>query len=250
MRTFFAVLLIHFILAGGAAAFPYSTLTTCGTSLGDGFNTSTLSTTRWSTSYPSGNGGEEQYYGPNAFKLANSILSIYATQDRAYGYQNTSGIIHTKGKFAQMYGRFEIRTKIPKGKGFWPAFWLLPSTPDFPVEIDVFENLGKDTHTIYLSNHYKGMDGSNQHTTIRYYSPLDLSADFHTFRLDWTSTRLTWYLDGKQLYTTTEHVPHEPMFILANLAVGGTWGGYPDSTTHFPGIMQIHYVRVYPQGCY
>lgn len=228
-----------------------ASLNYCGypASLGDGFNSSSLNPSRWSTQYGSGGGGEKQYYGPNAFKISNSILSITAAKTPANGYPYTSGIIHTKGKFAQEYGRFEILAKLPKGKGFWPAFWLLPAKPDFPVEIDVFENLGKDTHTIYMSNHYKGTNGSNQHITIPYTSPVDLSAGFHTYTLDWTATRLTWYLDGKQLYTTTQHVPHEPMFMIANLAVGGTWGGYPDASTAWPGIMQIQWVRAFKQVC-
>ncbi len=228
-----------------------SPTSTCNSpiSFDDGFNSSPLNTSLWNTTYGSGGGGEQQYYSSGALKTAYSILYMSASKTPANGYPYTSGIIHTKGKYAQLYGGFEIKARIPKGKGFWPAFWLLPATPDFPVEIDVFENLGKDTHTIYLSNHYKGTDGSNQHTTITYHTLVDLSADFHTYALDWTSTRLTWYLDGNELYTTTQNIPHEPMFMIANLAVGGTWGGYPDSTTVFPGIMQIQYVRAYTQAC-
>ena len=215
----------------------------------DDFDGSALNTSLWSTQYGSGGGGEQQYYGPNAFSFGNSILSIIATKTPANGYPYTSGIIQTRGKYAQLYGRFEIKTKIPKGQGYWPAFWILPATPDFPVEVDVFENLGKDTHTIYMTNHYKGTNGSNQSNGFGYYSPVDLSADFHTYTLDWSSTRLTWYLDGKQVFTTTQNIPHVPMFIIANLAVGGHWGGNPDSTTVFPGLMQIQYVRAYAKPC-
>ncbi len=217
--------------------------------LDDGFNSPSLDTSHWSANYPSGNGGEKQYYSPDALKIDGGILTINASPIPSHGYQYTSGIIQSRGKFAQKYGQFEIRAKLPRGQGFWPAFWLLPDKPNFPVEIDVFEMHGDDPHTIFMSLHWKGPDGSHQHVTVPYTSPADLTADFHTYTLNWTPDRLTWLLDGKQIYSTQEHIPDEPMFILVNMAVGGRWPGNPDSTTQFPGVMQIQYVHASKMAC-
>ncbi len=251
MRTFLIILLILVLLVAAFFVIVYPTMRQCNfvTSFNDGFNTSVLDTSKWADTYPSGNSGEQQYYSPDAIKIDNSVLNIEAAPVPSHGYSFTSGIILTKDKFAQKYGRFEIKAKLPKGQGFWPAFWLLPAKSDFPVEIDVFEMRGNDPHTIYMSVHWKGAGGSHEHTTVHYTSSADLSADFHTYTLEWIPDRLTWYLDGTKIYTTQDHVPHEPMFFLANLAVGGSFPGSPESTTAFPGIMQIQYARVYVQRC-
>lgn len=251
MRTFLAVLLVLILLAGVVVAFFAPSIYGCGSkkTLDDGFNTSTLYSGLWSAQYPSGNSGEQQYYGEDAVQIKDSKANLVATQTPANGKPYTSGIIHTKGKFSQEYGWFEIKAKLPKGKGFWPAFWLLPAKSDFPVEIDVFEMHGDDTHTIYMSLHWKGSDGDPQHITVPYTSPNDLSADFHTYAIDWSPNKLTWYLDGNQIYSTRDHIPHEPMFVLVNLAVGGSWPGNPDASTSWPGVMQIEYAHVFSQEC-
>ena len=73
----------------------------------------------------------------------------------------------------------------------------------------------------------------------------DWSAGFHTYAVDWTPSTLTWLLDGKPVASTTKNIPSKPMYILANLAVGGDWPGLPNASTPFPGVMEIDYIRVW-----
>ena len=73
----------------------------------------------------------------------------------------------------------------------------------------------------------------------------DFSADFYTFAVDWEPGSIVWYVDGVERALTTKGVPDEPMYLIANLAVGGDWPGNPDATTVFPGYMDIDYIRVY-----
>ncbi len=216
----------------------------------DEFNGSSLDKTKWSTEYPSGNGGEQQYYGPNAFEVADGVLSINAVKEASHGYPYTSGIITTQNTFAQQYGYFVMRAKLPYGQGFWPAFWLLPVSKNYPVEIDVFELLGHEPKTIHMTNHWRGPDGSHQTTSLVYTGETDFTAGYHTYAIEWTPTEIDWYIDGELQAQTDQAVPSEPLFLLANLAVGGKWPGNPDLTTHFPGVMQIDYIRIYSLGCY
>ena len=189
-----------------------------------------------------------QYYAPEAVTLQDGILKITAENRPMKGYPYTSGIITTQDRFSQEYGLFTIRAKLPKGKGFWPAVWLLPTQPDYPTEIDIFEMLGKDTSTIYMSNHWKDAAGRQQKDNIPYQGP-DFSTKFHTFSLFWNSSELIWLVDGVEQYRTTEGVPATPMFLLVNLAVGGSWPGKPDKTTPFPSSMEVDSIQVYKSTC-
>ena len=230
-------------------AMPLAAVCSWSLKFNDHFDGTTLSTSRWSTVYPSGNGGEQQFYGPKAFSFSNSKVSIIATKTSANGYPYTSGIIITRGKFAQQYGRFEVRAKLPAGQGYWPAIWLLPAKPKFPDEIDMMEMLGNKPTVMYMSNHYRGTDGLVHSLTKPTTMNVNYSTGFHTFEVIWNSTSITWYVDGVQQLKTTQYIPKEPMFMLINLAVGGKWPGNPNSTTKFPGVMQIDYARVYARVC-
>lgn len=214
----------------------------------DDFTGASLDTTKWNAQYPSGNGGEQQFYSPEAITLQDGILKITAEKRPMQGFPFTSGIITTQGMFSQQYGFFNIRAKLPKGQGFWPAFWMLPAQPDYPTEIDIFEMLGGDPSTIYMSNHWRDA-GQHHQKQIISYQGVDFSEDFHTFSLHWDPTVLIWYVDGVERYRTTEGIPNAPMYLLANFAVGGQWPGNPDSTTSFPASMEIDYIHVYGYQC-
>jgi beta-glucanase (GH16 family) len=75
----------------------------------------------------------------------------------------------------------------------------------------------------------------------------DFSAGFHAFAAEWKPGEVIWYVDGVERGRSTAGVPAEPMYLIANLAVGGDWPGNPESTTTFPGVMEIDYIRVYQQ---
>ncbi len=73
----------------------------------------------------------------------------------------------------------------------------------------------------------------------------DFTKSYHTYAVDWQPNEIVWYVDGVERFHVTENVPSVPMYILANLAVGGDWPGNPDATTPFPSYMDIDYIRVY-----
>lgn len=211
------------------------------------FSEHSLNPTKWSTSY--GPGREElQRYVPHAFRTGDEGLEITAQPDRSRENRFVSGIITTEGKFKQLYGYFEIRVKLPRGQGFFPAFWLMPASKAWPPEIDVFEYLGHDPYTIYMTHHWLDQDGRRDSKTEEFEGP-DFSDDFHTFGVEWRPDRLVWYVDGEPRHTAEEHIPQEPMFLLVNLAVGGEWPGPPDHSTPFPGTMVVDYVKVYQRTC-
>jgi len=221
----------------------------CIPTFNEEFNGQTLDISKWSTHYPSGNNGESQFYAQDAFRLWLGKLSIYAEERTSHGYPYTSGIITTEQIFAQKYGYFVMRAKLPAGKGFWPAFWLLPAGGHYPFEIDVFELQGNDPHTIYMSSHWSDQQGNHESKTVPFVSTSNFSTGFHTFAIDWKPSEIRWYIDGILQTRTDQGVPSDPMFMLINLAVGGDWPGYPDESTQFPGIMRIDYVRVYHEAC-
>ncbi|MGE5223987.1 MAG: family 16 glycosylhydrolase [Omnitrophica WOR_2 bacterium] len=223
--------------------------TSCGmaTVFSDNFNLPDINTAKWNTSYPDGQ-GELQWYTPDALSVNNNVLTITAEKRKLYWQNFTSGIMTTQGTFKQLYGYFEIRAKVPKGRGFLPAFWLMPASGKWPPEIDVFEILGQEPNKVYMTEHYLDSSG-NQAEQQQFFVGPDFSKDFHTYAVDWTPDKITWYVDGVERFSTTQNVPHEPMFLLVNLAVGGNWPGPPDAATVFPSTMEVSYVHVYARSC-
>ena len=171
----------------------------------------------------------------------------------------SSARLITQGKFDQAYGRFEARMKLPKGQGMWPAFWMLGAdydTKGWPDcgEIDVMENVGAEPSTSYGTLHgpgYSDENGPGGSTTLPDGAPL--SGAFHTYAVDWTAESIRWSLDGRVYLTQTrKNIPagapwvfDHKFFMLLNLAVGGTWPGSPDSSTHFPQELTVDYVHVF-----
>jgi beta-glucanase (GH16 family) len=216
----------------------------------DEFSGSRLDTTKWIDSYPDNvrthSNNEQQYYAPDGYVVSGGRLRLKAEKRTMGGMPYTSGMVSSYGKFAQQFGWFEIRARFPKGKGMWPAFWLLPNTKAWPPEIDVLEILGHEPDKVYMTNHYRRADGRHEGKGDSFKGP-DFSAAYHTFALEWEPAAIVWYVDGAERYRTTENIPSEPMYLLANLAVGGDWPGNPDDKTVFPAYMDIDYIRVYKQ---
>jgi len=171
----------------------------------------------------------------------------------------TSGRIHTQGKFAQRYGRFEARIKIPTGQGMWPAFWMMGANSErWPDrgEIDIMENIGKEPGTVHGTIHGPGYSGAKGIG-----GPFSLAAgkkvadDFHIYAVEWAPDEIGWYVDDTPYKTATpanlpagtKWVFDGPFYLLLNLAVGGDWPGSPDAATAFPQSMLVDYVRVYEQ---
>ncbi|HVV65945.1 MAG TPA: glycoside hydrolase family 16 protein [Rhizomicrobium sp.] len=159
-------------------------------------------------------------------------------------YKYTSGELNSYHSFSQLYGYFEMRAKLPKSQGIWPAFWMLPEDGSWPPELDIMEVLGSDPTTLYTSAH------SWQHgQEVDYGTSVkvpDTSKDFHVYAADWEKDYITWYFDGKEVYKLkTPPDMHKPMYIEVNLALGGYWPGMVDKTTIFPAKMYVDYIRAY-----
>jgi beta-glucanase (GH16 family) len=217
----------------------------------DEFNGKTVDTKKWNLADPWGRerNRELQAYVQDAFEVKNGILRIKA-QKRLADYDGkkrafASGMMTTYQKFSQRYGRFEIRCRVPRGKGLWPAFWLLPEPLGWPPEIDVLEVLGDDTKTIHFTHHWKetGAAVNSDHKACQ--SEHDLAAGFHVVAMEWTPKDIRWELDGKERHRSVKSVPQTRMYLLLNLAVGGDWPGPPDDRTVFPAYFDVDYVRVY-----
>lgn len=180
----------------------------------------------------------------------------------------TSGRVSTQNKKDFVYGLFECRAKVPFGKGFLPAFWLMSTDENiygqWPRcgEIDIMEVLGDKPDTLHGTMHFGNPHAQSQGTYVLD-GEEDFSNSFHVFQCEWLPGCIRWYVDGilyheeTQWYSTTEGVGTVPypapfnneFYIILNLAVGGSWVGYPDENTSFdnnPFI--IDYVKVYEKN--
>ena len=129
---------------------------------------------------------------------------------------------------------------MPKGRGLWPAFWLLPRDGG-TAEIDVMEILGDDPGTVYQTVHA----GASQHTTYRA-AAFDASTSYHTYAVLWDEDGVAFFVDGAETGRFTATI-RGAMYLLANLQVGadGSWPGAPNSATAFPARFRIAFIRVY-----
>jgi len=149
------------------------------------------------------------------------------------------------------HGYVEMRAKLPKGRGLWPAFWMLPQhwVEDVP-EIDVMEFLGQDVDRLYNTYHYFDVENnwSLISTPSMTVSSTDWTQSFHTFGVAWSPTDIVWYVDGVERNRVSDanyDIANQPMHLIANLAVGGNWPGTPDAQTLFPAEFEIDYIRAY-----
>ena len=198
---------------------------------------------------PTGSGGKP--LGVDPFSIRGGALEISAIPtppalqelvDRPY----LSGMISTDWSFAQRYGYFEMRARLPAGLGLWPAFWLVSKTQQEHIEIDIMEAIGGDTGHVYQSTHIKASRGKGIHVRVGG-DGFDYATASHSYGLAWTPDELVFTIDGVET-TRTDGRPFRdapPMYMIANLAVGGDWAGTPDSDTHFPAVMRIEYIRAY-----
>jgi beta-glucanase (GH16 family) len=190
---------------------------------------------------------EGQAYVPEAIEVKDGAARIVARRERA-SYDGrerefTSGMITTFGSFAQTYGRFEIRCRVAAGKGVESKLWLLPVPSGEVPSIDVLDVVGSEPTKALFRNSW------GDEKTERSYSGSsgvpDLSDGFHTIAIEWDEKRITWSVDGKQTFQSISGVPHQAMYLVANLAVGGLTAKYPDSSVQFPAEFDIDYIHVY-----
>ncbi|WP_245579706.1 glycoside hydrolase family 16 protein [Alteribacter aurantiacus] len=212
----------------------------------DEFDGDSLDKTRWNIEYwPAEKNNELQYYTPNNVKVDNGNLILSSKEEYYEGRSYTSGAVQSKDKFNFKYGKIEMRARLPKGKGIFPAFWLLPNGEEtWLPEIDIFEMIGDEPNEIWMVVHMEDKNGN----LLRDYSSYvgdDYSYKYHTFGIEWTSTEIRWFIDGIERFKTKRLVPNEEMYLYINTAIGGNWPGSPDKTTSFPQFFSVDYVRVY-----
>jgi glycosyl hydrolase family 16 len=192
--------------------------------------------------------------GLQPFSIASGVLTISATPvaERVASFvgkqRYVSGCITTELTHSQQYGYFEMRARMPKGRGFWPAFWLLPKSAAWPPEIDVVEATGAKPTNIHLGviEKQRGRPGSRWVKDA-----IDTTDGFHVYGAEWTADDVIFTIDGKEQFRAGSHRIHEPMYMLVNLAVGSKDPGFipdPDESTPWPGQFQIDYVRAYSRG--
>jgi beta-glucanase (GH16 family) len=225
----------------------------------DEFNGPAIDTGIWNYEV-NGNGGgnnELQYYTAeqrNAF-IENGTLVIQALKESYNGKAYTSARLNTDHKKDWLYGRVDVRAKLPYGRGLWPAIWMLPTDwvyGGWPAsgEIDIMELLGHEPAKIYGTVHY-GQDAAHHLQSGSSYSLAggSFSSAFHTFSLEWTADSIKWFVDDKKYFAEANGSPFDKRFhLLLNVAVGGNWPGSPDASTVFPQVMQVDYVRVYSKA--
>lgn len=216
---------------------------------------------------------ELQYYTKNRKENAGvekGRLVIEARKENREGMNYTSARLVTKGKadpidfgvssvgrYGWQYGKIEVRAKLPSGRGTWPAIWMLGATtplkwPD-DGEIDIMEHVGHHPGIVHASVHckkYYHSIGTQKTATV----PVpDCSQKFHVYAAEWDSDSIKVSVDGKVYFRFgNEHTGYEAwpfdnkMYLLLNIAVGGSWGGQQGvDDSVFPQKMEVDYVRVY-----
>lgn len=218
------------------------------------FSGTALDTSVWATCYyyaSSGgctnfgsNGEEKEWYLPSQVQVSDGALHLIAQQESTAGttssgqpetYACRSGMVTTNPGFNFEYGLVQVVARIPYNTDLWPALWLAASDHDWPPEIDILEHWGaEDNAGIYLHPATGARQGG------RFPLDSDLSQGWHTFTLSWTPTRLTWWYDGQEMFTTTTGIPQQAMYLIMNVAETATTG--PGSCT---GTMDVQSVKVW-----
>lgn len=198
-------------------------------------------------------GTGDRPFGLQPFSIRDGILSI--TADRTppdavrhlWGQRYTSGAMTTEYTHWQQYGWFEIRAKLPVGRGLWPAFWLLPKRDAWPPEIDVFEASGTRPGEAIFTVHEPG-PGRDGASSGWLKLPPPAPDGFRTFACEWTERRISFYVEGRRMFEHVGHRIHEPMYLLANMGIGSrdpAWIPDPDATTPFPASFRIDRIAAY-----
>ncbi len=230
----------------------------------DEFNKAQIDTLKWSFAIGTGGNGwgnhELEFYTGRTENadIENGNLIITARKEKYQKQDYTSARMKTALKGDWTYGRVEARIKVPEGQGIWPAFWMMPTDSKYggwphSGEIDIMEMIGKDPATVYGTSHFGAKEHHSKGGKYTLTSGI-LHDDYHLYSIEWTPDQIKWFFDGKQYYDVTkDSLAPDPwpfdqrFYIILNVAVGGDWPGYPDSTSTFPQKMLVDYVRVYQE---
>ena len=210
-------------------------------------------------------------------RVENGRLVIEAHREDFGSARYTSGRIHSMNKRDILYGRVDVRARLPGGRGTWAALWMLTSDPfryattcsadpeewqghddcdAWPNsgEIDIMEHVGYDMHRLHGTVHNKAYYAGNGQQRKGSVEVRDLEKLFHVYSLEWTPDLLRIYYDGVPYFTYMnegrgwESWPYDhPYHLIMNLAIGGQWGraGGPIDNAIFPVRLEVDYVRVF-----
>ncbi|MBA4410468.1 MAG: hypothetical protein C0397_13725 [Odoribacter sp.] len=230
---------------------------------GDEFNTPGLpDSTKWDYEMGKVRNDELQYYtfkrSENA-RIQDTVLIIETRKEAYKGASYTSASLISRYKGDWLYGKFEIRAKVPTGKGTWPAIWMMPTDDEYggwpkSGEIDIMEYVGMNPSNLYFTAHFGSDSGAGHKSSGNYTTAISQPYNkFITFSLIWTPTKMEWFADGVKYHTYTKTSddpkvwPFNKMFyFILNLAYGGSWGAQQGiDDTKLPHKFFIDYVRVY-----
>lgn len=205
---------------------------------------------------------EKQFYTmnrPENCRIEEGKLIIEAHKESYQNMDFTSASLTTQGLQDFLYGRIEVRAKLPTGRGAWPAIWTLGTNIEqvgWPMcgEIDIMENVGFDPNKVHGNIHTKAYNhnlGTNKGNFIEKDS---YSEDFHVYSINWTPEKIDFFIDEEKYFTFENDRKNDaktwpfdqPQYLILNLAVGGFWGGQKGiDESIFPIRYEIDYVRYY-----
>ena len=205
---------------------------------------------------------ELQFYTaePENVCVEGGKLRITARKQERDGHAYTSAKLTTAGKADWQYGKVQVRAKLPKGKGSWPAIWMMPNDcrgdADWPLcgEIDIMEHVGWDQNRVHATIH-SGLYNHRRKTQRSSSVVLeDVSGVFHDYELEWTPEAMRFRYDGAEIACFYREEPgfetgntgwpfDKPFYLILNVAVGGDWGGEVEAEA-LPFTMEVESVRV------
>ncbi len=207
-------------------------------------------------------GNNEKQFYTNAdtlnAKIDKGVLNITALKADKEQMKYTSARLATRKKFDWKYGRLEVRAMLPKGRGIWPAIWMLPTDWKYGAwpksgEIDVMEHVGYAPDSVHGTVHTQSFNHNKGTQVGKALKVVDLYADYHIYAIEWQESHIDFFIDDKLYFRFknskkgVDEWPFDQNFhLLLNVAVGGNWGGkngIDDSI--FPGTMKVDYVRVF-----
>lgn len=204
--------------------------------------------------------GGVEYYTPRNVSVFGGTMKQRFTRDparvcigcgfaeeRMVDREYASAYVQTSRSFSTQYGYIEARMKMPTTKGTWPAFWMLParrgSSVEWPPEIDVLEYYPIQPELSWHTMHYKTPQAFHNTDGKQYQHPQLLSADFHTYAVNWTPNEIIWYVDGMETYRSSVAPVQQPLFLIVSMGSGGI-AGRPEADLS-GGVFEIDYVRAY-----
>ena len=204
---------------------------------------------------------ESQFYTRDLknVRVENDRLIIEAHHDSLGGKAYTSTRLVSKFKGDWLYGRIEVKAKLPKGRGTWPAIWMLSTDWKYggwpqSGEIDIMEHVGYDPNVIHGTVHTETYNHQKKTQKEGKITVTNASEGFHVYAIDWLQDRIDFYVDGNKYHSVTKaendtfkEWPFDQRFhLIMNIAVGGGWGGAQGiDDSIWPQKMEVEYVRVY-----